>query len=51
MTPFIRNVQNGQIHRERKYVSGCWRRSRKREWGVTASEHRILGGMVKMVWI
>ena len=34
MVPFIRSVQNRQIHRDKKQISGC---QGEREWEVTAN--------------
>lgn len=43
MIPNIQNVQNRQIHRDRKYISVCigLRQNGEIEWGLTANGYRF----------
>lgn len=49
LTPFIRNVQKGQIHGHRKQtvVARVWR---EEGWGVTASGYGVSFGVMNMLW-
>lgn len=40
MLPFIRNVQNRQIHGDREEISGC-QRLEEGQWGLAANGYRV----------
>lgn len=45
MVPLIRNVQNRQIRRDRKYICGFQGSGvRERDWGEITNGHRVSSG-------
>lgn len=52
MITFIRNVQNRQIHQDRKQISGCQGPGGEEEWEVTVSRYKVetIFRVMKIVW-
>lgn len=50
MTPFIRNVQKRQIHRDREQIRGCRGLGRRGRRAGTDKRYGALGERVEMLW-